>query len=242
MLIRVVFTALVIFSLQSMQSAVKVIKVEMVADVVCPYCYIGLKHLNDAVQKAKDRKLAIDVQVTYSPFILRRQLPKEGVEKLEVFKEKFGGDERRARSMFDGIKRSASDAGLCVNLDGQRAGNSEDAHRLLLWARSFGKEMELFENMVKAYNCEQGWLGDHSVLASAAARSGLSEEEAKTVLSDSTSMLKDLEAGLQRSERLGVSGVPFFVVDEQKAVPGAVPSDNFLDLFQAIADDVRSEL
>lgn len=159
-----------------------------------------------------------------------------------MFKEKFGGDERRARSMFDGIKRSASDAGLCVNLDGQRAGNSEDAHRLLLWARSFGKEMELFENMVKAYNCEQGWLGDHSVLASAAARSGLSEEEAKTVLSDSTSMLKDLEAGLQRSERLGVSGVPFFVVDEQKAVPGAVPSDNFLDLFQAIADDVRSEL
>merc|ERR1719191_2300025 len=108
--------------------------------VVCPYCYIGFKHLTDAVQKAKEKSLPIDVQVTYTPFILRRHLPKEGVEKLSVFKQKFGGDEARARSMFNGMKQSAADAGICMNLDGQRAGNSED--------------LEVFLNMVKAYNCE----------------------------------------------------------------------------------------
>jgi predicted DsbA family dithiol-disulfide isomerase len=217
----------------------KVLRIEMVADVVCPYCYIGLKHLQDAVQKARERSIPIHVEITYSPFILRRQLPKEGVEKLAVFKQKFGGDEARARGMFDGIKQSGADAGLCMNLDGQRAGNSEDAHRLLLWSRRFGKEMELFENMVKAYNCEQGWLGDHSVLALCAAKSGLPEEEAKRILADSTAMLENLEAGLERTESMGVSGVPFFVVNDREAVPGALPANAFLQIFEKYANDAR---
>ncbi|CAK0818020.1 unnamed protein product [Prorocentrum cordatum] len=204
-----------------MSFAAKKVKVEMVADVVCPYCYIGYKHLLDAVKEAQSRNLPVDVEVSYTPFILRRHLPKEGVDKLSVFKQKFGGNEDHARRMLDGVKESATAAGLCMNLEGQRAGNSEDAHRLLLWAKSFGKDMELFESMVKAYNCEQGWLGDHEVLARCAAASDLSEDEARKVLKDPTSSLEVLEAGLKRSERLGVSGVPFFVVDDRQTVPGA---------------------
>jgi predicted DsbA family dithiol-disulfide isomerase len=213
----------------------QVVRIEMVADVVCPYCHIGYKHLQDAVQEAKGRGLAVDVQVSYTPFILRRHMPKEGVEKLETFKQKFGGDEVQARRFLEGIKASAAAAGLCMNLEGQRAGNSEDAHRLLLWARSLGKDMELFENMVKAYNCEQGWLGDHDVLARSAARSGLPEDEARKVLADPQSFLEDLEAGLKHSESLGVSGVPFFVVNDRQAVPGALPSDQFLRMFEMLA-------
>jgi len=215
----------------------KVVKVEMVADVVCPYCYIGFKHLQDAVQKAKDKNLPIDVQVTYTPFILRRNLPKEGVEKLAVFKQKFGGNEDRARSMFDGIKQNAADAGICMNLDGQRAGNSEDAHRLLLWARTFGagKDLELFQHMVKAYNCDQGWLGDHDVLAKCATTAGLPEEDAKKVLTDPKSLLEDLEAGLERSEHLGVSGVPFFILNDLQTMSGSLPADDFLRIFERLA-------
>jgi len=232
----VLFIAVLVVS-QSMQPAMKVVKVEMVADVVCPYCYIGFKHLQDAVQKAKEKNLPIDVQVTYTPFILRRHLPKEGVEKLSVFKQKFGGDEDRARSMFNGIKQSAADAGICMNLDGQRAGNSEDAHRLLLWARTFGagKDLEVFLNMVKAYNCEQGWLGDHDVLAKCATMAGLPEEDAKKVLEDPKSLLEDLEAGLERSEHLGVSGVPFFILNDRRTVPGSVPPEHFLRIFESLA-------
>lgn len=213
----------------------KVVKVEMVADVVCPYCYIGFKHLQDAVQKAQEKNLPIDVQVTYTPFILRRHLPKEGVEKLAVFKQKFGGNEAQARSMFDGIKQSAVDAGICMNLEGQRAGNSEDAHRLLLWARTYGKDLELFEHMVKAYNCEQGWLGDHDVLAKCAVMAGLPEEDAKKVLSDPKSLLEDLEASLERSQHLRVSGVPFFILNDCRALPGSIPAEHFLRIFESLA-------
>jgi len=218
-----------------MQPAMKVVKVEMVADVVCPYCYIGFKHLQDAVQKARESNLPIDVQISFTPFILRRHLPKEGIEKLSVFKEKFGGDEDQARKMFDGIKQSAADAGICMNVEGQRSGNSEDAHRLLLWARSLGKDLELFENMVKVYNCEQSWLGDHDVLAKCAAKAGLPEEEANKVLSDPKSLLEDLETGLQRSEHLGVSGVPFFVLNDRLPVPGSLPAEHFFRIFESIA-------
>jgi predicted DsbA family dithiol-disulfide isomerase len=218
-----------------MAAPTKVVKIEMVADVVCPYCYIGYKHLQDAVQMAREQELPIDVQVSYSPFILRRQMPKEGVEKLSVFKQKFGGDEAQARRMFDGIKASAAEAGLCMNLEGQRAGNSEDAHRLLLWGRTLGKEMELFESMVKAYNCEQGWLGDHEVLTRCAVSSGLPEDGAKEVLADPAFSRGDLEAGLQRSERLGVSGVPFFILDDRETVGGAIPAELFLKYFESLA-------
>jgi predicted DsbA family dithiol-disulfide isomerase len=223
-------------------TAKMVVKVEMVADVVCPYCYIGYKHLQDAVQEAREAGLPIDVQVSYTPFILRRQLPKEGVDKLSVFKQKFGGDEAQARRMFDGIQASAAEAGLCMNPEGQRAGNSEDAHRLLLWARTLGKEMELFESMVKAYNCEQGWLGDHEVLTKCAVNSGLPAEEAKNVLADSsTAFLEALEAGLRRSEHLGVSGVPFFVVDGCQTVGGALSSKHWLQYLQsAVAESIEA--
>lgn len=224
-----------LYFVQGMSFAVKKVKVEMVADVVCPYCYIGYKHLLDAVQEAQARNLPVDVEVSYTPFILRRHLPKGGVDKLSVFKHKFGGNEDQARRIFDGITDSAAAAGLCMNLDGQRAGNSEDAHRLLLWARRFGKDMELFESMVKAYNCEQGWLGDHEVLTRCATAAGLPEDEAVKVLKDPTSSLEALEDGLKRSERLGVSGVPFFVVNDRKTVPGAVPSEHFLQYFEYIA-------
>jgi len=89
--------------------------------------------------------------------------------------------------------------------------------------------------MVKAYNCEQGWLGDHEVLTTCAVRSGLPEDEAKDVLADPAISLEALEADLHRSERLGVSGVPFFVVDDRQTVGGAIPPEAFLKYFKAVA-------
>jgi len=177
----------------------------------------------------------VTVNTTYTPFILRRHLPKEGVDKLSVFTQMFGGSEAQARAKLNGIKQAAESDGLRFDITGQRSGNSEDAHRLILWARRFGKELELFESMVKAYNCERGWLGDHDVLAKCAASVGLSEVEARKVLADQDEALDDLENGLQRSERLGVSGVPFFVINEKKVLSGAVPAENFLRIFQAAA-------
>lgn len=213
----------------------------MVADVVCPYCYIGYKHLQDALQKVRERRLPVDVQVEYTPFILRRHLPKEGIDKLSMFAQNFGG-ESQARHVFEGIKQNAAKAGLCINVDGQRAGNSEDAHRLLAWARSSGKELTLFESMMKAYNCEQGWLGEHDVLTRSAITCGLPEDEVRQVLADPSLSLDILEDGLRRSKKLGVSGVPFFVVNDRQTFSGALDSQKLLRIFESYITSTSEEL
>lgn len=210
------------------------IRVEMVADVVCPYCYIGLHRLQKAIRMSNQIGLPVDIEVVYSPFILRRQLSKTGVEKMEVFRRQFGSEEQALR-VFDGVKQNAASDGLCFNMQGQRAGNSEDAHRLLLWARTHGKELELFQRLMQAYNCEQGWLGDHDVLAKCAVDVGLADRDARQVLADRTTHLEELDQLISHAQQLGVSGVPFFVVGGQKAGSGAVASDDFLRMFKALA-------
>ena len=199
------------------------VQVEMVADVVCPYCYIGLHRLQQAVKGA-----SAEVDVKYTPFILRRHLPKDGVLKKDVFRAQFGSDEQGARVLAQ-VEATAASDGLCFDLGDQKAGNSEDAHRLLLWAdREAGpaRAMELFGSMVRAYNCERGWLGEHDVLLRAVSRvEGLDAEAARRVLGDATAYARELEAGLERAAELGVRGVPTFLVNGKPLASGAVSAE-----------------
>ena len=195
------------------------VQIEMVADVVCPYCYIGLDRLQRALAAMPDTA----VDVTYTPFILRRHLPKAGVPKLEVFRQQFG-DAAQGERVLAQVQATAAADGLCFDVTDQRAGNSEDAHRLLLWAGSY--QLQLFEQMVRAYNCERGWLGDHAVLLAAVQRvDGLDAAAAQAVLADERAFAPELEAGLQRSSGLGVRGVPAFFVNGRPLGPGALSVD-----------------
>eukprot|EP00746_Dinoflagellata_sp_MGD_P168406 gnl/MRDRNA2_/MRDRNA2_99840_c0_seq1.p1 gnl/MRDRNA2_/MRDRNA2_99840_c0~~gnl/MRDRNA2_/MRDRNA2_99840_c0_seq1.p1 ORF type:complete len:250 (+),score=40.05 gnl/MRDRNA2_/MRDRNA2_99840_c0_seq1:99-848(+) len=209
----------------------KIVHVEMVADVVCPYCYIGLHRLQQAVQKVRHNPL-IEVNISYTPFILRRHLPKAGLDKMSIFREQFGS-ESKARQVIEQVKQNAAADGLCFDPGLQRAGNSEDAHRLLHWARSWNKDLQLFQAMVKAYNCDRQWLGDHDVLTKCAEQVGLSGPEAAAALANKSSSLHGLESGLERARNLGVSGVPFFVIDGQQTMSGAVHTEKFLEIFRA---------
>lgn len=191
------------------------VQIEMVADVVCPYCYIGF----DRLQRALSALPNTAVEVKYTPFILRRQLPKTGVPKLDVFREQFG-DVARGERVLAQVRATAAADGMCFDSVDQRAGNSEDAHRLLLWAGP--RQLELFEQMVRAYNCDRGWLGDHSVLLAAVQNvRGLDVGAAKAVLADEGAFTTELEAGLQRAASLGVHGVPAFFVNGQPLASGA---------------------
>jgi predicted DsbA family dithiol-disulfide isomerase len=205
-------------------AAAATVTVEMVADVVCPYCYIGLSRLNQALEELAESAQA--VEVLYTPFILRRHLPKEGVPKREVFISQFGS-ENGAEHIFAQVKATAMNDGLCFDSTGQRAGNSEDAHRLLLWATP-PHRFALFESMMKIYNCERGWLGDHETLLRAVQRvHGLDIDIARSVLADPSAHAAELEAGLRRSEVLHVRGVPSFFVDGRPLGAGA-PSAQML--------------
>merc|ERR1711959_699395 len=129
--------------------------------------------------------------------------------------------------MGEQMQSSAQADGLPFVL-GQKAGNSLDAHRLLAWARSQGKEDSLLEEIYRMYHCEAKWVGDRDVLIEAAGCAGLDVNEANEFLADESAGMDEVRAGLERSRHLGVQGVPAFVVNGKRMVSGAQPSEVFV--------------
>lgn len=168
------------------------VSVEFVADVVCPWCYIGMRRLEQAGQQAGQRGIQVDV--SYTPFILRRHLPKSGVDKIEMFAQ-GGMGAGSARAKFEHIRQTAVADGLCLDFESQRAGNSEDAHRLLLWAATeHGAQwLPLMGRMFEQYNCRRGWLGSPEVLEQAVEATTLPVKEAARIVADEAAFLDELE-------------------------------------------------
>lgn len=177
----------------------------------------------------------MDVSISHTSFMLRPDYPKEGVDKLEFFKQKFGG-EAPANKIFSRIVNAAKEEGLdYAPLQGLKTGNTSDGHRLMLWASQLGKEEEVLEEMYKAYNCDGKWLGDHEVLIDAAAKAGIEPAETKAFLDDPDKFKVELDQSLQRSAQLGVNGVPAFFINGLSAGSGAQPTEFFVDAFQQVA-------
>jgi predicted DsbA family dithiol-disulfide isomerase len=185
--------------------------------------------LQKAASEAES-KFGKTVSVTHTPFILRPEFPKEGVDKLSMFTQMFGS-EIAARRKLEQIQSAAQADGLPFVL-GQKAGNSLDAHRLLAWARSQEKESALLEEIYRVYNCEAKWVGDHEALVEAAGRAGLDANAAKEFLANESAGVDEVKAGLERSRQLAVQGVPAFFVNGQFVGSGAQPSEVFASLFQ----------
>ena len=207
------------------------VRVEVVADVVCPWCYIGLSRMQGALTAAEAEGVTVDV--TYTPFVLRRHLPKEGIDKFAMFEQMFGSADA-VRQKYAGIARAAAAEGLCFDPEEQLAGNSEDAQRLMLWAndrtqRHAGAHFRsLLTELFVRYNCHRAWLGDHAVLVEAADAVGLDGGEAGALLA-SQRYGAELEAGLTRAAALGATSVPLYAVGGGTAQPllirGAVEAD-----------------
>lgn len=187
--------------------------------------------MQKAVTEA-ETKLGKTVSVTHTPFILRPEFPKEGVDKLGMFTKMFG-NENAAKRKLQEIVGAAQAEGLSYVL-GQKAGNSVDAHRLLAWARSQGKEGALLEEIYRIYNCEAKWVGDRDVLVEAAGCADLDVAAAKEFLANESAGINEVNAGLERSRQLGVQGVPAFFVNGQQIVSGAQPPEFFINLFKQI--------
>lgn len=197
-------------------------QVEIWTDVVCPWCYLGKRHLDRALELFPHRDA---VEVTYRSFELDPAAP-PGVSTptVEMLAAKYGMTLAQAGDAQRQMEQRASQYGLTFRMAGLRSGNTRDAHRLLHLAKAKGTQAELVEALHCAYFTDQASVFDHASLADVAAATGLDHAQALEVLA-SDEYGPDVEADEEIARSLGVNGVPFFAVDRHYGISGAQPAE-----------------
>lgn len=197
-------------------------QVEVFSDVVCPWCYIGKRHMEQALAQFPH---ADEVSVTYRSYQLDPSASKDFTgTTTEHLAEKYGVSLTQARAMNERVSGVAAEAGLEYRLDEAHPSNTFDAHRLLHFAAANGKQAELKERLLAAYFTEGKRIGDPEVLAAEAEAVGLDGAAARAVLAGSD-YTDEVRADLSLARAFGITGVPFFVIDRTYGLSGAQPAD-----------------
>jgi len=192
------------------------LSIEVVHDLVCPWCYLGVRRLLRTLARRPD----IQVDLTWRPFLLNPDMPRLGMSRADYVVRKFGGEER-ARRLYASITEIGRAEGIRFCFERvRRTPSSVDAHRLIRWASRFGRGAEVVEAVFAAHFADGRDIGDLAVLAAIAASCGLKPAAARGFLS-SDAETDAVHADNLRAHRLGINGVPCFVVGGSHAIAGA---------------------
>lgn len=206
------------------------ITIEIYADIVCPWCYIGRAHLKEAL----DRRPDLNATLRWRPFQLQPEMPAEGSDFRTVLERKFGNWDR-ALQVFERIQQMGADHDLTFNFEAiERAPNTVDAHRLVLWAEDQDHGDAMADALFRAYFTEGQDVSDRVVLISCAARIGLDGERAGVLLDDGTEYMSAVQKSQEEARRQGVTGVPCYVFEKRRAVTGAQPADVLIQVLDAV--------
>jgi len=203
------------------------VKVEIWSDVVCPWCYVGKRRFEAALARFPH---AGEVDVEWKSFELdpgakpTAELRGTHAEQLQA---KFGRSRAEIDAMLDRVTRMAAGEGLDFRFDLNRGGNSFDAHRLLHLAKARGRQDAMKERLDRGTFTEGLAVSDHAELTALAVETGLDEAEVRDVLA-SDRYADAVRADEAEARALGISGVPFFVIDRRYGVSGAQPADLFV--------------
>ena len=208
-----------------------VLPIDMVSDVVCPWCFIGKRRLEKAIALRPD----IAVEVRFRPYFLNPWVPREGMSRKEYLTTKFGSPERY-RAIAERVARAAAAEGLTYNLDNiKRQPNTLDCHRLVLWAGESAARMK--QRLMEFYFAEGGDLTDRDVLVAAAAECDLDAEWVRQRLAGQDDVER-VTREAESAKEAGIDGVPCFVFGGRVAVQGAQAPEH---LAQAIAHAVDGQ-
>jgi predicted DsbA family dithiol-disulfide isomerase len=193
----------------------EVLTIDIVSDVVCPWCYLGEKRLEEALSD-ESRPVA----VRWRPYQLDPTIPAGGLDRAEYMAKKFG-QSGRLQSVHDNLTRLGAEVGAPFAFDKiKRSPNTLDAHRLIRWASSAGVQEKVVDRLFKAYFVEGRDIGDRGVLTEIAAECGLDASLVEKLLADGADA--DLvRQEIEQAQAMGVSGVPFFIFAGRIGVPGA---------------------
>jgi len=194
--------------------------IDVISDVVCPWCYIGRRRLGEALRLVAADLPQFRPVVSWHPFQLNPDLPREGISRRAYLDAKFGGG-RRTADRYERVRAVGKSVGIDFAFDRiERQPNTFDAHRLISWAQAQGSAEDVVERLFRAFFLEGRPIGDRGVLAAIAGEAGFPAEAARDYLA--TDQGVDAIGGMDRRVReLGVSGVPFFIFDGKVAVSGA---------------------
>jgi len=214
------------------------LSIDIVSDVMCPWCYIGQKNLEAAKAIAPE----VPVTVRWRPYQLDPTLPPEGKDRQTYLNEKFGGEER-AREIYQRVKDAGTGSDIDFRFDLMKVSpNTLDAHRLIRWAGGINAETQdrLVTRLFEMFFLEGANVGDHAVLLEAARHAGIDTEIVAELLAK-----EDDKAAVQQeiaqAQQMGVSGVPFFIVAGKYGISGAQPPEVLANAIRQISAETKEE-
>lgn len=196
------------------------VKLDIMSDPICPWCYIGKAHLDRALAAAPDHPFVIE----WHPFQLNPDMPAEGMDRRAYLEGKFGGKEGAVKA-YAPVVEHASSAGLNINFEGmKRTPNTLNAHRLIHWAGIEGRQTAAVSALFKAYFVDTRDIGDVEVLADIADGIEMDASVVGRLLATDEDM-QDIRDRDAHSRAMGINSVPTFIVGGKHAVPGAQPPE-----------------
>jgi predicted DsbA family dithiol-disulfide isomerase len=206
------------------------VRIDVVSDVVCPWCFIGKRRLEKALAMRPD----IPVEVHWRPYFLNDWIPREGISRDYYLTTKFGSPERY-KGIAQRVGVAAAAEGLAYAADKmKRQPNTLDCHRLIRWAAEIGKAAEMKQRLMDLYFTEGADLTNEEILVQAAADVGLDAESVRTDLKSDKDVAQ-VEQQAQSAKEAGIDGVPMFIFDGKFAVSGAQSPTYLADALDRVA-------
>lgn len=204
----------------------KRIVLDVISDVVCPWCYLGKRRLEAALKLRPD----IESEIHWRPYLLNPQVPREGMARTDYLSRKFGSDER-FRPAHERLTRLGKEEGVEFHFERiARQPNTLDAHRVIGWAEEAGKASAVVEGIMRAFFTEGKDLTDNEVLIEIVGSNGLNADDVRRDLAGDRDLEFTQKAAASAAEG-GVSGVPFFIINSRFALAGAEVPEKLVAAF-----------
>ena len=208
------------------------VSIDVVSDIVCPWCFIGKKRIETAIARVPH----IPVRLRFHPYFLNDWIPRGGISREEYLTKKFGSVARYAE-IAKRVAAAAAEEGLVYNVDKiSRQPNTTDAHRLILWAGERGAQMK--QRLMEMYFTEGADLTDNAVLVQAAADVGLPADDVASRLSTEAEV-EVVARAAQSAKEAGIDGVPCFIFGNVLAVSGAQAPEYLVDAIERAAAELE---
>lgn len=208
--------------------------IDVVSDVICPWCFLGKRRLDAALEQ-----LDLDVFIRWRPYMLDPTIPPEGLDRQEYMLAKFGPE--RLKTIHDPLIEAGQELGVPYDFDAiTRTPNTLDAHRLIRWAHTVGLQHDTAERLFMAYWSEGQDVGDRDVLAACAGAVGINAAQIRELL-DSEQDVEETKTEIQHATNIGVTGVPTFILAQSYALVGAQSPEVLADAISRVAKEVAAE-